>query len=80
RGVLDAVKDGSFHIYPIERVEEGIEILMGKPAGEIKADGTYPEGTLNYLVQKRLTEIREALKEKKGEKNNNNGEDGEKGE
>ncbi|VAX32029.1 ATP-dependent protease La Type II, partial [hydrothermal vent metagenome] len=41
RGVLDAVKDGSFHIYPIERVEEGIEILMGKPAGEIKADGTY---------------------------------------
>ncbi|GMT46950.1 MAG: ATP-dependent protease [bacterium] len=80
RGVLDAVKDGSFHIYPIERVEEGIEILMGMPAGELKPDGTYPEATLNYLVQERLTEIREALKDKKGEKNNNNGEDGKGGE
>lgn len=80
REVLDAVKDGRFHIYPIKRVEEGIEILMGVPAGELKPDGTYPEGTLNYLVQKRLTEIREALKEKKGEKNNNNGEDGKGGE
>ncbi len=80
REVLEAVKDGRFHIYPIERVEEGIEILMGVPAGELKPDGTYPERTLNYLVQKRLTEIREALQEKKGEKNNNNGEDGKGGE
>ncbi|MEC4686669.1 MAG: AAA family ATPase [Nitrospirota bacterium] len=79
RGVLEAVKDGSFHIYPIERVEEGIEILMDMPAGELKPDGTYPEATLNYLVQKRLTEIREALKEKKEDKNNNNGEDGKNG-
>jgi len=75
RDVLDAVEDGWFHIYPIERVEEGVEILMGMPAGELTPEGTYPEGTLNYLVEKRLTEIREALKAKKEEKNNN-GEDG----
>jgi hypothetical protein len=38
------------------------------PAGELKEDGTYPEGSINYLVMKRLTEISAALKEKKEEK------------
>ena len=79
RHVVDAVREGRFHIYPIEHVEEGIEILMGIPAGECRPDGTYPEGTLNYLVEKRLTEIREALKEKKKEEEENNGGAGKRG-
>jgi predicted ATP-dependent protease len=66
--VVEAVKNGKFFIYPIERVEEGLEILTGMPAGELLPDGSYPEGTINYLVMKRLTEISEALKEKKEEK------------
>ena len=35
------------------------------PAGELREDGTYQEGTINYLVAKRFEEIREALKGKK---------------
>ncbi len=66
--VVDAVKEGKFRIYPIDRMEEGIEILTGMPAGELQEDGTYPEDTINYLVAKRLDEISEALKPKKGEK------------
>jgi len=66
--VVDAVRDGSFSIYPIDMVDEGIEILTGMPAGELKEDGTYPEGSINYLVMKRLTEISAALKDKKEEK------------
>lgn len=65
RDVVEAVKEGKFSIYPIDVVEEGLEILTGMPAGELQEDGTYPEGTVNYLVMKRLTEISEALKEKK---------------
>jgi len=65
KDVVDAVKDGKFTIYPIDKVEEGLEILTGMPAGELREDGTYPEVTVNYLVVKRLTEISEALKEKK---------------
>jgi len=65
KDVIDAVRDGKFIIYPIDRVEEGLEILTGMPPGEVKEDGTYPEGTVNYLVVKRLTEISEAVKEKK---------------
>ncbi len=69
--VVKAVREGRFFIYPIERVEEGLEILTDMPAGELLPDGTYPEGTVNYFVMKRLTEISEALKEKKEEKGSN---------
>jgi lon-related putative ATP-dependent protease len=67
KDVVGAVKEGKFSIYPIDRVEEGLEILTGLPAGTLREDGTYPEGTINYLVVKRLTEISEAVKEKKEE-------------
>ncbi|MFH0933489.1 MAG: ATP-binding protein [Nitrospirota bacterium] len=65
--LVDAMKEGKFTIYPIDRVEEGLEILTGMPAGALTEDGTYPEGTVNYLIVKRLTEISEAMKEKKEE-------------
>jgi lon-related putative ATP-dependent protease len=69
--VVDAVQDGKFSIYTIDRMEEGLEILTGLSAGDLQEDGTYPEGTINYLVTKRLTEIGEALEKKKeGEGNN----------
>lgn len=60
--VVDAVREGKFHIYAISTVDEGIEILTGVPAGERKEDGSYPEGTINYLVDKRLKEFLEGLK------------------
>jgi lon-related putative ATP-dependent protease len=65
--LVDAVREGKFTIYPIDRVEQGIEILTNIPAGDLREDETYPEGTINYLVVKRLTEITEAVKEKKEE-------------
>jgi lon-related putative ATP-dependent protease len=65
--VVDAVRDGKFFIYPIDKVEEGLEIFTGMPAGEAREDGTYPEGTVNYLVAKRLEEISAAVKDKKDE-------------
>jgi predicted ATP-dependent protease len=62
--VVDAVREGKFSIYAIDRVEEGIEIFTGLPAGEMKEDGSFPEGTLHFLVMKRLEEISQAYKEK----------------
>jgi lon-related putative ATP-dependent protease len=63
--VIDAVREGKFSIYSITGAEEGLEILAGMPAGELTADGTYPEGTVNALVMKRLSEISDALEKKK---------------
>jgi len=62
--VADAVREGAFRIFEIDRVEEGVEVLMGIPAGEIGADGQYPEGTLYRRAADRLQELRDAVKEK----------------
>ena len=66
--VLDAVRDGSFEIHAIDRMEEGLEILTGMEAGEPGEDGTFAEGTINHLVMKRFADITEALKPKKNDK------------
>ena len=60
--VVEAVRQGKFHVYAAKSIDEGIEILTGTPAGERQADGSYPEGTINYLVDKRLRDIAEGLK------------------
>jgi predicted ATP-dependent protease len=65
REVVEAVRDGKFSIYPIERVEEGMEIFTDRPMGIMQEDGTFPQDSINYLVMKRLTEITESFKDKK---------------
>jgi predicted ATP-dependent protease len=55
--VIEAVENEQFHVYPVETIDQGIEILTGLPAGELSEEGAYPEGTVNYLVEKRLSEL-----------------------
>lgn len=52
--VIKAVKDGTFHIYAIKTVDEGIELLTGVPAGKKNKNGEYTVGTVNYLVNEKL--------------------------
>ncbi|MCL6472707.1 MAG: AAA family ATPase [Firmicutes bacterium] len=61
--VIDAVRQGMFHIYPVKTVDEGIEILTGVEAGVRREDGTFPEGTIHYLVDQRLKEMADLLRE-----------------
>ncbi|MGE5693283.1 MAG: Lon protease family protein, partial [Candidatus Zixiibacteriota bacterium] len=61
--VLQAVKAKKFYIWGVKTIEEGIEILTGMPAGQRGKEGKYPEGTVNFLVEKRLKEFGEYLKE-----------------
>jgi len=61
--IVEAAKAGNFTIYPVSTIDEGIEVLTGVPAGERKADGTYKKGTVNYLVNKRLQEMAETVRE-----------------
>lgn len=60
--VVEAVKENRFHVYPIETIDQGIEILTGTPAGEPDDEGTYPEGTINAMVQARLAKLAERRK------------------
>jgi len=57
--VVESVREGRFHIWPISTVEKGIEILTGKKAGTRKPDGTYPKGTLFRKVDERFLELAE---------------------
>jgi lon-related putative ATP-dependent protease len=59
--VIEAVEEGKFHIYPIQEVDESLEILTGVPAGKLQADGTYPQDTVHYLVQRHLNEMVKAV-------------------
>lgn len=61
--VVEAVEKGLFHIYAISRVEEGIELLTGIPAGTGNNEGGFPEGTVYYLVDQKLTTYAEGLNE-----------------
>lgn len=60
--VRDAVAAGTFHIYPTNHVDEGIEILTGVPAGEPDDEGHYPEGTINRMIADRLEAVAEAAR------------------
>jgi predicted ATP-dependent protease len=60
--VVEAVEQGRFHVYPIRSVDQGIEILTGRPAGERGPDGAFPEDTVNHLVDQRLREMAERLR------------------
>jgi len=57
--VVDAARQGKFHIYPVETVEQALEILTGLDIGQPDEHGNFPEGSLNGIVQQRLHELNE---------------------
>jgi len=67
KDVVQAVAEGRFGVIPVNTVDEGIAILTGVEAGERGPDGRYPEGTVNYLVDLRLRELAEGLKQYGGD-------------
>ena len=52
-----AVAAGRFHIYAVSTIEQGIELLTGVPAGKLRKDGTYAEGTMFRRVTDTLAEM-----------------------
>ncbi|MDL2316122.1 AAA family ATPase [Desulfovibrio sp. OttesenSCG-928-A18] len=52
--VIDAVRAGKFHIYPVTHITEAMEILTGIPSGRLRKNGTYSENSLYSMVDKRL--------------------------
>lgn len=63
--VVEAVKRGDFHIYAVNTIDEGIEILTGVPAGKKDKNGLFPAGTVNYLAYEKLKKYAKNAKENK---------------
>ena len=61
--VMDAVAAGKFHIWPVAKVEQGIEILTRSTAGHRSEDGTFEAGTVFAVVNERLKVMANTLKE-----------------
>jgi len=60
--VIEAVAKKQFHIYPVGRVEQGIELLTGTPAGERSARGKFTPGSVFARVDARLQSMANTLK------------------
>jgi predicted ATP-dependent protease len=59
--VIDAVREGKFHIWAIRTIDEGIERLTGVPAGQRNEDGDFEPETVNARVDARLNKLAETL-------------------
>jgi lon-related putative ATP-dependent protease len=60
--VVQAVRDGRFHVWAVWTIDEGIELLTGRAAGARAADGSFPEGSVHGLVAERLQSYAERLR------------------
>src|SRR5216683_660972 len=61
--VLEAVAAGKFHVWPVVKVEQGIELLTGMAAGKKNSDGKFEPGTVLALIDERLSAMARTLKE-----------------
>lgn len=71
RDVVEAVRDGKFHIYRVETVEQGLEILTGQTIGEPDADGRYGPDTLYGRAQQKLEAYARRSMRMRGEEGEN---------
>lgn len=70
--VVKAVEDGKFHIYAIDHIDQGIELLMKTPAGERQKNGKFKRGTIHYLADKKLAELATPLMKRRSDENKPN--------
>jgi predicted ATP-dependent protease len=57
--VVETAEAGQFHIYPMQTVDQAMELLTGIPAGARDAEGDWPEDSINQRVEARLIELAE---------------------
>lgn len=63
KDVVQAIEQGRFHLWAVRTIDQGIEILTSKSAGEPGKDGKFPKGSIAALVDARLAELAKGLKQ-----------------
>jgi lon-related putative ATP-dependent protease len=69
--VVKAIKENKFHLYPVKTIDQGIEILTQKKAGQRQKNGKFEKNSVNDLVDQKLLEFAVKLKEFSEEKEQN---------
>ncbi|NLP08813.1 AAA family ATPase [bacterium] len=60
--VVEAVQKGLFNVYPVDTIDQGIEILTGRPAGKVNRTGKYPAASVFGRVDNRLRKMARGLR------------------
>ena len=55
--VINAVREGKFSIWAVGNIDEGIELLTGVSAGNLRKDNSYTDGSVHGLVKARLKKM-----------------------
>ena len=61
--VVAAIRKENFSIWAVSTIDEGIEHLTGVRAGQRNAKGEYPKSSINGLVQARLSDMADRVKD-----------------
>jgi len=61
--ILDAVGAGKFHLWPVSRIEEGIEILTGTPAGSRNGARKFEEGSVFGRIDEKLESMARLMRD-----------------
>jgi lon-related putative ATP-dependent protease len=65
QNIVEAVRQGQFHIYAVDTIDEGIELLTGVPAGQKDDRGAWPEDSVNERVNRTLQDFADTLRQYK---------------
>lgn len=57
KDVVDAVEKKQFNVYAVKTVDQVMELLTGKKAGDADKKGAFPKGSINAMVKNQLTEM-----------------------
>lgn len=57
--IIEAIEKRKFHIYPVQTIDEGLQILTDRPAGTRNQKGNFPPDTLNREIEDRLKDLYE---------------------
>ena len=60
RDIVEATRQGRFHVHAIDNIDQGIELLTGIPAGSRDTSGRFPAATINGRVEAKLTSFAES--------------------
>ncbi|HET6591926.1 MAG TPA: AAA family ATPase, partial [Xanthomonadales bacterium] len=71
--VVEAAAAGKFHVYPVQHVDEAMELFTGLPAGKRDPNGDFPADSLNRRICERLIELAEQRRSFSGNRSKNGG-------
>ena len=61
KDVVDAVANGKFHVWAVDTIEQGLEVLTGVPAGKANREGKYPKNSIFGKADATLARLAEQV-------------------